>query len=162
MNELELLKSTKYEKHEWIKTIETNCFSVSSFVLYPCHEICTVWMLCALYCFNEVCFVSVSWAGEFVPGQSEHQHAVEGEWKNTGHSWKEDRWRPHHGQGEVMTCNVYIVHKQKLYSLYIYLVHYSLLYMHTRYKFEVFGNTILCFQWYSSHWIAKHLFLSFT
>lgn len=47
---------------------------------------------------------------------------------------------------KVRLCHVmYIVHKQKHYSLYIYLVHYSLLYMHTRYKFEVFGDTTLCF-----------------
>lgn len=44
---------------------------------------------------------------------------------------------------KVRLCHVmYIVHKQVLYSLYIY---YSLLYMHTRYKFEVFGDTTLCF-----------------
>lgn len=47
---------------------------------------------------------------------------------------------------KVRLCHVmYIVHKQKHYSLYIYLVHYSLLYMHTRYIFELFGDTTLCF-----------------
>lgn len=31
---------------------------------------------------------------------------MEGEWKDTGHSRKEDCRRPHHGQGQSMTCNV--------------------------------------------------------
>lgn len=146
MNELKLLKPTNYEKHEWIKTIKTNCFSVSSFVLYPCHEICIVWMLCALYCYNvlrSVLFQCRERGSSYLGSLS-----ISMLWKVNGRiqGTVERKIADVPIMVKVRLCHVmYKVHKQVLYTLYIYLVHYSLLYMHTRYKFEVFGYTTLCF-----------------